>query len=133
MQDLVSYFRGIDPETRLVVVQILRIAGILVAAWVLQAVAARFVRIFRGYMERRTGGEELARINTLARVFRNAAAVVIVIVAGTLILGELGISIAPILATAGVAGIAIAFGAIEMPSSLRMSIPATSTTTTEAK
>ena len=33
------------------------------------------------------------------------------LVAGTLVLGELGISVAPILATAGVAGIAIAFGA----------------------
>jgi moderate conductance mechanosensitive channel len=35
----------------------------------------------------------------------------VVLVAGTLILGQLGISVAPILATAGVAGIAIAFGA----------------------
>jgi small conductance mechanosensitive channel len=33
------------------------------------------------------------------------------LVAGTLILGQLGISVVPILATAGVAGIAIAFGA----------------------
>jgi small conductance mechanosensitive channel len=37
--------------------------------------------------------------------------VVVVLVAGTLVLGELGISIAPILATAGVAGVAIGFGA----------------------
>ena len=36
---------------------------------------------------------------------------VVVLVAGMLVLSELGISIAPILATAGVAGIAIAFGA----------------------
>jgi small conductance mechanosensitive channel len=35
----------------------------------------------------------------------------VVLVAGSLILGQLGISVAPILATAGVAGIAIAFGA----------------------
>ena len=63
-------------------------------------------------MERRvTGADEAARIDTLARVFRNAAAIVIVLVAGMLVLGELGISVAPILATAGVAGIAIGFGA----------------------
>jgi small conductance mechanosensitive channel len=55
--------------------------------------------------------DEQQRIDTLAKVFRNSAAIVIVIVAGTLILGELGISIAPILATAGVAGLAIGFGA----------------------
>jgi small conductance mechanosensitive channel len=78
---------------------------------VLQAVAARLIRLFRGYMARRTGGDEVARIETLARVFRNIAGVVIAIVAGTLVLGELGISVAPILATAGVAGIAVGFGA----------------------
>lgn len=55
--------------------------------------------------------DEQQRIETLARVFRNSAAIVIVIVAGTLVLGELGISVAPILATAGVAGVAIGFGA----------------------
>ena len=111
MQDLVSFYRDIDPETRVVVVQTLRIIAILVLAWVLQALAARLMRIFRGYMARRTGGDEVARIETLARVFRNSAAIIIFLVAGTLVLGELGISVAPILATAGVAGVAIGFGA----------------------
>ena len=77
----------------------------------LQALAARLIRLFRNYMSRRTGGDEIGRIETLARVFRNAAAIVIVLIAGMLVLGELGISVAPILATAGVAGIAIGFGA----------------------
>jgi small-conductance mechanosensitive channel len=62
-------------------------------------------------MARRTGPDELTRVETLARVFRNAGAIVIFIVAGTLVLDTLGISIAPILATAGVAGLAIGFGA----------------------
>ncbi len=111
MQDLVSFYRDIDPETRIVLVQVLRVIAILVLAWILQIVAARLIRIFRTYMARRTGGDEVARIETLARVFRNTAVIVIFIVAGTLVLGELGISIAPILATAGVAGVAIGFGA----------------------
>ena len=111
MQDLVSFYRDVDPETRVVMVQTLRIMAIVVLAWILQAAAARLIRIFRGYMARRTGGDEVARIETLARVFRNAAVIVIFIVAGTLVLGELGISVAPILATAGVAGVAIGFGA----------------------
>ena len=55
--------------------------------------------------------DEQQRIETLAKVFRNSAAIVIAIVAGTLVLNELGISVAPILATAGVAGVAIGFGA----------------------
>ena len=78
----------------------------------LQAVAARLIRLFRGYMARRiSSSDEVARIETLARVFRNSAGVIIFLVAGTLVLGELGISVAPILATAGVAGVAIGFGA----------------------
>ena len=39
------------------------------------------------------------------------ATVVIFVIAGSLVLGVLGISVFPILATAGVAGIAIGFGA----------------------
>ncbi len=63
-------------------------------------------------MERRaSAGDELRRIDTVGAALRYFASVVVVLVAGMLILGELGISIAPILATAGVAGIAIGFGA----------------------
>jgi small conductance mechanosensitive channel len=62
-------------------------------------------------MGRRTGADEITRVETLARVFRHAATIVIFIVAGTLVLDALGISVAPILATAGVAGVAIGFGA----------------------
>jgi len=79
---------------------------------VLQALAGRLVRLFRRYMERRTGApDDLRRIDTVGTALRYFATVLVVLVAGTLILGELGISIAPILATAGVAGVAIGFGA----------------------
>jgi small-conductance mechanosensitive channel len=112
LQDLVAAFRELDDGLKLAATQALRIVVILVIAWVLQAIAARLIRLFRAYMSRRmTGVDELARIETLTRVFRNGAAVVIVLIAGMLVLGELGISVAPILATAGVAGIAIGFGA----------------------
>ena len=77
----------------------------------LQAIASRLIRVFRAYMARRTGEDEISRIETLARVFRAVATIVIILVAGTLILDALGISVAPILATAGVAGLAIGFGA----------------------
>jgi small conductance mechanosensitive channel len=111
MRDLLSYFREIDPEARAVIVQAARIVAILLVAWILQAAAARLIRLFRVYMSRRTGADEIGRVETLARVFRNVAAIIIVVLAGTLVLGELGVSIAPILATAGVAGIAVGFGA----------------------
>ena len=81
-------------------------------AWALQALAGRLIRVFRGYMASRTSAaDELRRIDTVGNAFRYFGSVIVVLVAGMLILNELGISIAPILATAGVAGIAIAFGA----------------------
>jgi len=81
-------------------------------AWALQFVAGRLIRAFRNYMRRRaSGADEMRRIDTVGNAFRYFAHVVVVLVAGMAVLKELGISIAPILATAGVAGIAIAFGA----------------------
>jgi small-conductance mechanosensitive channel len=75
-------------------------------------IAARIIRTFRRVMEKRNSApDELRRIDTVGTAFRYFATVVVVLVAGMLILGELGISIAPILATAGVAGVAIGFGA----------------------
>jgi moderate conductance mechanosensitive channel len=89
-----------------------RIVVILLVAWLLQAIARRIIRAFRSYMVRRTvAPDELRRIDTVGTAFRYFATVLVVLVAGTLVLGELGISITPILATAGVAGVAIGFGA----------------------
>ncbi len=74
--------------------------------------ANRLIRLFRRYMEAKApSADEQQRIQTLARVFRNTTGIVIAIVAGTLVLDALGVSVAPILATAGVAGVAIGFGA----------------------
>ena len=84
---------------------------ILLIAWLLLAVSRRLIRLFHTHMARRTGPDEVARVETLALVFRHFTTVVIFVVAGTLILDAVGISIAPILATAGVAGLAIGFGA----------------------
>jgi small conductance mechanosensitive channel len=44
-------------------------------------------------------------------MLNNTGTVVVVLVAGMLVLGEIGVSVAPLLATAGVAGLAIGFGA----------------------
>jgi small conductance mechanosensitive channel len=112
MKQLLVYFRELDAEAQRAAITALRVVLILAIAWILQAVVNRLIRVFRRYMHAKAPTlDEQARIQTLARVFRNTAAIVIVIVAGTLVLGELGISIAPILATAGVAGVAIGFGA----------------------
>ena len=112
MTQLLQYFHGLDQEWRGLAAASGRILLILAFAWLLQALAARLIRAFHSYMAQRAAGMlDPGRVQTLARVFRYIATVVIAIVAGTLVLGELGISIAPILATAGVAGVAIGFGA----------------------
>jgi small-conductance mechanosensitive channel len=90
----------------------LHIVLIIVAAWILKAVANKGIRNFRIYISNQTKSEEeKKRLETLGRVFRYAATVSIVLLAGMLVLTELGISIAPILAAAGVLGLAVGFGA----------------------
>ena len=78
----------------------------------MQALASRLIRGFRNYMAKRaSGADETRRIDTVSSALRYLASTIVVLVAGMLILKEIGVSIAPILATAGVAGIALAFGA----------------------
>ena len=90
----------------------LRIALILAAAWALSAVLRRLVRLFHYRVKLRvTDAEALKRADTLNRVFRYTANVALILVAGMLVLSELGVSVAPILGAAGVVGIAVGFGA----------------------
>jgi small conductance mechanosensitive channel len=51
------------------------------------------------------------RARTLGRVLRQAVSIAIWIVAGVTILGEVGVAIGPLVAGAGIAGIALGFGA----------------------
>ena len=88
----------------------LNVLIILAAGWAALVVVRRGIRRFRAHMEGRVrDAEEAKRVGTLCRVFRYFGSVVITIVAAMLVMNELGISIAPVLATAGVAGIAIGF------------------------
>ena len=110
MNHVLRYYHELDSDVKIAITQGLRILIILVLAGVFESIAARLIRAFRKFMEHRDPGQQ-NRIQTLGRVFRYVAAVVIWLVAGTLVLDALGISVAPVLATAGVAGIAIGFGA----------------------
>jgi small conductance mechanosensitive channel len=90
----------------------LRITVILVVAWVAVTVLQRAIRTFRVRIaERLDDREAVKRAETLGRVFRYLVAVVVSLIAGMLVLGELGISVAPILGAAGVVGLAVGFGA----------------------
>jgi small conductance mechanosensitive channel len=91
----------------------LRILLILIISWIALRASGRLLRVFRGFLMERANDqlEELKRIETLNQVFRYLISTIIWVVTGMLILSELGISIAPVLAAAGVLGIAIGFGA----------------------
>lgn len=56
-------------------------------------------------------GEPNPRARTLLTIFRNAIAIVLVVLTAMVVLAEIGINIAPLLAGAGVLGLAIGFGA----------------------
>ncbi|MCG6874303.1 MAG: mechanosensitive ion channel family protein [Betaproteobacteria bacterium] len=89
-----------------------RVVLIAIAAWLVVAIGNRAIRTMRTRLQQRAPSEDRAkRLETLGRVFRYVLGVVVSVVAGMLILNELGISVAPVLATAGVAGIAVGFGA----------------------
>lgn len=90
----------------------LRIIGILFLAWLALRVSQQSIRVLRVRIATRfVDRESVKRAETLGRVFRYIAAVVITLVAGMLVLGELGVSVAPILGAAGVVGLAVGFGA----------------------
>ena len=90
----------------------LRIAAILVAAFMLLRLIKVFVPKLRDHIAgRQESVEDAKRIQTLLRVAHYLLTVSTFAVGGLLVLGEIGISLAPILGAAGIVGIAVGFGA----------------------
>jgi len=91
---------------------VLRVALILAMAWLALSVSRKALVRIRMHMQQDASDlERIKRLNTLEQVGRYVVAVLIILITAMLVLSEMGISIAPILAAAGVLGIAIGFGA----------------------
>ena len=91
---------------------LLRIVLIAVAGWIGMRLTHRLIPLLRQRITRGMDDpEQVKRAETLGRVFRYIASVIIVVIAVVLILSELGIAVAPILGAAGVIGLAVGFGA----------------------
>jgi len=91
---------------------VVSIAAILLAATLLRHLGWQLLApFFRRITQRASTIEERRRLDTVVRIARQSLSTVIVVVAATLVLNQLGVSIAPILGAAGVVGIAIGFGA----------------------
>jgi small conductance mechanosensitive channel len=85
---------------------------ILILSWVLMRLSGKLISIFKNYVTRTTRDRgSIKRAETLGQVFSHTSTIIILLITGMLILGEVGISIAPILAAAGVVGVAVGFGA----------------------
>jgi small-conductance mechanosensitive channel len=98
----------------------LAIAGLilfgLVVRWVLYKVVERIARrAQKGVLPERLDAAAAARraqrAETMAGIFQSVITVIVIAVVATMILSEIGVNIAPIIASAGIIGIALGFGA----------------------
>ncbi len=85
-----------------------RIVGIVVISVVIWEIASG---IIERYLDETEGHVRSARTKTLLTVARNALMAVVAVVSTLMVLSELGVNIAPLLAGAGVLGLAVGFGA----------------------
>ena len=92
----------------------IKIIFIAVIAYILKLISKHFIqRIVKAAVSSEkfvTTDGEVKRMNTLVRIFSWTINTIIVVIATMMILQEFGVKIAPILASAGIVGVAIGFG-----------------------
>jgi len=95
----------------------LRIAVILAVALIVTWIAAIAVRRVRRRMEASqdaTSADSITRAVTITNILTGTVRIILWTLALLLILGEIGVNLAPLLAGAGIAGVALGFGAQNM-------------------
>ena len=90
---------------------IIEISIVLFVAWLVIRIIRRIISGIEQRVTIRATGDDVKRIQTLSRVLRYIATVIIVALTVMSVLAGFGVSVAPFLATAGVAGLAVGFGA----------------------
>src|SRR5579864_3768783 len=103
-EDTIAFLRHDAPKILLIVI------GAFVLIRILRAVTRRITSL----ESRRLPGIRAQQVRTLASVLTSVGVVIILFVAGLDILDVLKINIGPLLASAGIAGLAIGFGAQTM-------------------
>ncbi len=90
----------------------LKIVLIIVVALILQKIVRRLgTRLEKIFLKRREDDESIKRSKTLSNLIIKSVNIFIIVIAAMTILAALDIQIGPILATAGVAGLAVGFAA----------------------
>lgn len=121
---MVALILDLDDDGRALLFAALRIMAVVVGALVLRRIARSAIRGVIGRMQVRAaeldrsnaGGTDNAgrldaRSSALSTVLNSAASAVVLVVATLLVLGEMRINLAPLLASAGIAAAALAIGA----------------------
>ena len=90
---------------------IIEISIVLFVAWLVIRIIRRIISGIEQRVTIRATGDDVKRIQTLSRVLRYIATVIIVALTVMSVLAGFGVSVSPFLATAGVAGLAVGFGA----------------------
>ncbi len=114
MENLLANLGIANPEIMWeLMLTMLRVLLIFLVAAILMKLSSKLILTLKMHMRERAEDdiEEIKRIETVGRVFRYIATIVISIIAIVEVLHQLGISIAPVLAAAGVVGLAVGFGA----------------------
>ena len=88
-----------------------RLAIILVVIFILYKVARKIPHRILKRKQKITDEEYRKRAETLSDVLSLAFGILIVVVGAMIVLGEIGVSMGPIIASAGILGLAIGFGA----------------------
>lgn len=95
----------------------LRLLLILLIAWLALFIFKKFLKrveqrlVNRGVAEGEPPSESQKRVETIIRLTRQAFAIVLWVTVGLIILKEFGVEIGPIIASAGIVGLAVGFGA----------------------
>jgi small-conductance mechanosensitive channel len=91
---------------------LLAIAGLVIGAVIIwESAGAAIERYLARQAEKHGNGRSTTRARTLLPMLRMALLVLLITIVGLVALSELGVNIAPLLAGAGVVGLAIGFGA----------------------
>ena len=115
MDIFLQQFQGINWE--IVLVTCTRIGVVLFLAWLCMVVLKKVLSNLEGRLleQSKTGdeppSESVKRVETLIRLIRQAAFIMLWVTTLLILLKEIGIDIAPVLASAGIVGLAVGFGA----------------------
>ena len=110
------YDVGLDQKSvvRWLLASGLRVVFIITIAWLIIKVVSGSARRLEAELARSTGpgaAERLKRSNTLGRLITNVVATLVGTVALLMVLRELNVDVVPMLTGAGIAGVALGFGA----------------------